>query len=184
MFKEYYWQLKNILSAQNLSQYFVSADVITFQDEEEICVAKTSSAKATILLQKLVGPLESGNTYGFHQLLHLMEVHGNIATKDLADKMKNRLLSFRKEPAVPLSPYTGGEATQSKLQPVVVSSQSSCIPQETIIIAPVPPASYPSDAVDNSDSTQIIDLKGTYVVIYMYSTFISLHLNSLIPSCY
>ena len=107
--------MKNILSAQNLSQYLVSADVITFQDEEEIYAASTSSAKATILLQKLVGPLESGNTFCFYQLLQVMEGHGNIANKDLANKMRSRVSSLNKELA------TGREPTQSESQSAAVS---------------------------------------------------------------
>ena len=90
----YVCYLKNILSAKNLSQYLVLADVITFQDEEEICEANTSSDKATILLLRLVGPLKSRNTFGFHQLLQVMEAHGNSATKDVANKMKKAVSSL------------------------------------------------------------------------------------------
>jgi len=36
-----------------------------------------------------------------------METHGNVATKDLANKMKNQLSSLKKEPAVPQIASTG-----------------------------------------------------------------------------
>ena len=154
VFKEYYGHLKNILSAQNLSQYLVSADVITFQDEEEICAAKTSSAKATILLQKLVGPLEMGNTFGFYKLLQKMEVHGNMATKDLASKMKTQVSSLQKGPPV------GREPTQNASQPATVSHQTSSIPQEANTVSSVPTTSNPNAAIDNSESYEIVDLQG------------------------
>ena len=159
VFKEFYGFLKNILSAQNLSQYLVSSDVITFQDEEEICAARTSSAKATILLQKLVGPLESGNTFVFYQLLEVMEGHGNIATKDLANKMKSRVSSSRKEPAVSQSLSTGREPTRIESQSAAVSYQSSSLPQgiNTSLFSPNPGA-----VIDDSDNMMIVDLKGTF----------------------
>ena len=149
VFKEFYGYLKNILSAQNLSQYLVSADVITFQDEEEICAARTSSAKATILLQKLVGPLESGNTFGFYQLLQVMEGHGNIATKDLANKMRSRVSSSQGEPA------TSREPTHSGSQSAAVSNLSSSLPQG------VNTASFP---IDDSDGMKIVDLEGYFPI--------------------
>ena len=164
VFKEYYGSLKNILSAQNLSQYLVSADVISFQDEEEICAAKISSAKSAILLQKLVGPLQSGNTYGFYQLLQVMEGHGNIATKDLAIKMISRVSSLGRGLALSSEPI--------HLQSAAVSYQSSSLPQGTNTISSVSPVfkpSEPSNVTDDSDSLKIVDLKGNEVLIgYMY----------------
>ena len=154
VFKEYYGHLKSILSAQNLSQYLVSADVITFQDEEEICAARTSFAKATILLQRLAGPLEHGDTNGFYQLLRAMEGHGNMATKDLATKMKNAV-SLQKGQSVSAS----SEPTQNTSQPAVFSYQSSSLPQEASTMPLVPAASNPGSDVE---SYQIVDLKGTY----------------------
>ena len=168
VFKEFYGHLQNILSAQNLSQYLVSADVITFQDEEEICAARTSSAKAKILLQKLVGPLESGNTFGFYQLLQVMEGHGNIATKDLANKMRSRASSSHKEPAVSQSSSTGREPTHSGSQSAAVSYQTSSLPQGTNTTSLFTP--NPSAAIDDSDGMKIVDLKGTfsYINVCMY----------------
>ena len=163
IFKESYVSLKNILSAQNLSQYLVSADVISFQDEEEICAAKTSFAKSTILLQKLVGPLESGNTYGFYQLLQVMEGHGNIATKDLAAKMKSRVSSLGGGPTQ--SSSVTREPTRS--QSATVSYQSSSLPQGTDTMSSVSPAlkpSEPSGITDDSDGVKIVDLKGTVII--------------------
>ena len=153
VFKESYVSLKNILSAQNLS---VSADVISFQDEVEICTAKTSFAKSTILLQQLVGPLESGNTYGFYQLLQVMEEHGNIATKDLAAKMKSRVSSLGGGPTQ--SSSVTREPTHS--QSATVSYQSSSLPQGTDTMSSVSPALKPSGITDDSDGVEIIDLKG------------------------
>ena len=160
VFKKSYGSLKNILSAQNLSQYLVSADVISFQDEEEICAAKTSSAKSTILLQKLVGPLESGNTYGFYQLLQVMEGHGNIATKDLAAKMKSQVLSSGGVPTQ--SSSVSREPTRS--QSATVSYQSSSLPQGADTMSSVSPAGGPDGITDDSDGVKIVDLKGTVIM--------------------
>jgi len=160
VFKEYYSGLKSILPAQSLSQYFVSADVIGFQDEEEICVAKTSSAKATILLQKLAGPLEQGNVFVFQKLLQLMETHGNVATKDLANKMKNRLSSLKKEPAVPQTASTAsGSSTPSGSNFAVIPHNNSFVPAETTSES-VPSS---SGTISGTDSSKITDLKGTYL---------------------
>jgi len=100
VFKDHYAALKNILSAQNLSQYFVSAGLIGFQDEEEICAASTSAKKATILLQRIASPLESGHSFYFHKMLEIMDAHGNIATRDLAKKMQLDLAVERSKPRV------------------------------------------------------------------------------------
>ena len=152
MFKEYYGDLKNTLSAQSLLPYLVSADVITFQDEAEICAAKTSSAKATILLQKLVGPLEMGNTFGFYKLLQIMELHGNLATKVLAKKMITQVSSLQKGPPV------GREPTQNASQPTAVSHQTSSLLQEPSTSSLV--FNTNNAAIDNSDSYEIADLQG------------------------
>lgn len=102
-------------------QYLVSADVITFPDEEEICAGRTSSAKATILLQKLTGPLESRYTFGFYQLLQVMEGHGNFAAKDLANKMRNQVSSLHKKLTVSQLPATGREPNLNESQSAAVS---------------------------------------------------------------
>ena len=156
VFKEYYGHLKSILSAQNLSQYLVSADVITFQDEEEICAARTSFAKATILLQRLAGPLEHGDTNGFYQLLRAMEDHGNMATKDLATKMKNTVSSLQKGQPISIS----SEPTQPASQSLVVAYQSSSLPQETNAMSLASAPSTANAAINDSESYEIVDLKG------------------------
>ena len=191
VFKEYYSHLKSILSAQNLSQYLVSADVITFQDEEEICAAKTSFAKAFILLQRLAGPLEHGDTYGFDQLLHVMETHGNIATKDLASRMKNAVSSLQKGQPISIS----SEPAQNASQSVAISHQSSSLPQHANTMPLVSATSNPSAGIEGRDSYEIVDLKGTtyhnpYMVtirywctyMYTYIVHISVRSKNFIPS--
>ena len=181
VFKEYYGHLKSILSAQNLSQYLVSADVITFQDEEEICAAKTLFAKAAFLLQRLAGPMEHGDTYGFYQLLHVMETHGNIATKDLASRMKNAVSSLQKGQPISVS----SEPAQNASQSAAVSHQSPSLPQHVNTMPLVSATSNPSVGIEGRDSYEIVDLKGTtyhnpymvtsilaYVHVYIHSTYI------------
>ena len=153
VFKEFFWRLKKILSAQTLSQYLVSADVISFQDDEEICAAKTSFERSTILLQRLVGPLESGNTFGFYQLLQVMEEHGINATKDLAAEMRSRLSSL----CVIRGP--------THLQSSTVTYRGSSLSQRTSTMSSVSPAlkpREPSGVTDHSDGVKIADLKGNY----------------------
>ena len=128
--------------------------MITFQDEEEICAARTSFAKATILLQKLAGPIQHGDTNGFYQLLHAMEGHGNIATKDLAGKMKNAVLSLQKGQLISIS----SEPTQTGSQSVAY--QSSSFPQEANTMSLVSAPSTAGAANNDSESYEIVDLKG------------------------
>ena len=83
-----------------------------------------------------------------------MEAHGNIATKDLANKMKNAVSSLQKGTAVTQAPLGGRELTQN------AAYQSSSLPQETNAMSSVPPGT-----TSDNDSYEIVDLKGIYVAV-------------------
>ena len=70
----------------------VSANIIDFEDQEEIRDAsKTSFAAAAMLLSKLAAPLQCGSTIGFYELLNMMKTNGTKADQDLAKCIESDL---------------------------------------------------------------------------------------------
>jgi len=167
VFKVHYSALKNILFAENLSQHFVSADLISFQDEAEIFAASTSVEKATILLQKIVSPLESGQSFYFHEMLKIMNTYGNRATKDLANKMQLDLSVEESKPKVALT----SQVTISPLIEVQPPPERATLHQQPMLphgtregnSFPITAAiSSSPDAVGTTDKRlEHTDLKGT-----------------------
>jgi len=86
----------DIIPASGLSHYFVSEDVISLTDHEEITKPTTSShTAAELLLKKVLSMLkkkEDGFNY-FHKMLSIMEHYGDSATCALSKEMKSRVRS-------------------------------------------------------------------------------------------
>ena len=88
MCKKYYPELTSVLFTTDLSPYFVSKEIISIDDEENIDNAPTMKSKAKILLRIVFNHLEGGSTKSLTDMLNIMEQHGTKAITDLASKIK------------------------------------------------------------------------------------------------
>ena len=71
-----------------LLPYFISKEVINVQDRAVIKSKPRPSDQVNELLMYINGPLSVNDTTSFYSLLDVMEEHGNITTKQLANAMK------------------------------------------------------------------------------------------------
>jgi len=96
VFSDYYGKLVDTIPACNLSHYFVSENVISLTDHEEITKPTTPSHKAAqMLLNKVLHLLkEQSNVDCFNKMLSIMEIHGDGATQSLSCEIKSKLLKI------------------------------------------------------------------------------------------
>ena len=92
--KEYYNKLTNILPAGDLSHYFVSENLVTVQDHDEIVNPVTSPQKAVLLLlNRVKHSLQTkSDVEVFNKMLAIMEYHGNSAIRHLSLEIRARIL--------------------------------------------------------------------------------------------
>ena len=81
----------NITDVNNFAHYLVTLRVITPQDEKELRETKPESLQVRKLLDRIVGPVESGRPEVFYNLLNVMEVYGLQPTHLLAIDIKRCL---------------------------------------------------------------------------------------------
>ena len=99
IFTKHYASLCSTLTdVNNVLPHFVTKEIITIKDEGEIDVIETTRNKVKKLLSHIFGPLESGDTKGFHTMLAIMKGHGNQGTKDLAAGMSSELTLANNKP--------------------------------------------------------------------------------------
>ena len=93
MFADYYSKLVNTIPACGLSHYFVSENVISLTDHEEITKPTTPShTAAQLLLNKvLYGLKEQSSVDCFNKMLSIMEHHGDGSTRILSQEIKSNL---------------------------------------------------------------------------------------------
>ena len=87
---DYFDKLAAILDVQNLSARFITARIITADDDEEISHLTRSQDKAKKVLMKIKKSLEF-RTNDFHAMLDAMINHGNGANAALASEIKSKL---------------------------------------------------------------------------------------------
>ena len=86
--RENYASFDNVMTdVEHLAPHFVEKGIIVTGELEEIKNTVKNSKKVAILLRNVTQQLESQNTTGFYDMLRIMEVHGLIATQDLASKI-------------------------------------------------------------------------------------------------
>lgn len=95
VFTKYYDKFTNVLPIRNISSHFVSAGIMSFEDEEAI-QQSTSSSTFSQFLRNIARSLEAGQTKSFDKLLFIMEKHGGISCKELVDQIRNELTNFKK----------------------------------------------------------------------------------------
>ena len=93
VFKEYYYKLANILPASDLSHYFVSENLVTVRDHEEITNPVTQPHMAVLLLlNRVAHSLQTkSDVEVFNRMLAIMEYHGNSAIKHLSIEIMARI---------------------------------------------------------------------------------------------
>jgi len=98
---QYYSKLVDTLTAKNLSRYFVSQNIISTKDEEEILKSTTSSVRAaTLLLNRVINPLKAGFencTNNFYAFLDIAEQYGNADIRHLLPTIREKVSEMRME---------------------------------------------------------------------------------------
>jgi len=94
VFTDYYSKLVDTIPASNLSHYFVSENMISLTNHEEITKPTTPSHTAVqLLLNNVLYALkDQGSTEYFYKMLGIMKCHGNSATQDLSSEIHSKVL--------------------------------------------------------------------------------------------
>ena len=88
---KYYANLTKLCFINDLSPEFVTAGIISFQEEEIVRNAPTSMEKAIKFLQIILHHIDISHTKGFVCMLDIMESKGKMAVADLARQIKSEL---------------------------------------------------------------------------------------------
>ena len=91
VFRKKYSALVDTLKTTDLYRYFVSEEIITLDENDEISAESNPIKKIEILLRKVSSPLKSNHTKSFYVMLEVMASYGNKATKDLARDINKTL---------------------------------------------------------------------------------------------
>ena len=92
MFINYYSKLTSVLQV-DLCPHFVTNNIITISDQDEIIkIAATSRKAAVIMLLNTISlPLGTGYTTSFYKMLEIMQQHGNDAAQHLSGEILNEV---------------------------------------------------------------------------------------------
>ena len=86
--------LVNTLKYTDFYRYYVSEGIITLDCLEELSVESSQVRKVQQLLCKISSTLRDGNLKPFNTLLKIMVEHGDSATKQLAEEIKESLSNW------------------------------------------------------------------------------------------
>ena len=93
-FIKYYSDLHTtITDVKEIAPHCVSKKIILPRDMRKLLDTKDSSEQVSIILDRIMGPLEAGRPQGFYDLLDVMNQHGLQATQELAAEIKGSLAS-------------------------------------------------------------------------------------------
>ena len=91
LYKKYFAQIMHTLTdIDTLLPYLISKEVINAEDVLVIKSKPRPSDQVCELLMHIDGPLSVNETTSFYSLLDIMEDHGCITTKQLANAIKGR----------------------------------------------------------------------------------------------
>ena len=79
------------MEAEALSGHFITARIISTDDQDRIQKFLASKDKARFVLQKISSALSSELSGSFEDLLSIMETHGNQDSKRLVDLIRKQL---------------------------------------------------------------------------------------------
>jgi len=92
---KHYSKLVDTLTAKKLSHYFVSHNIISTKEEEEITKPTTSFIRAaTLLLSRVINPLKAGFencSNNFYAFLYITEQHGNDEIRHLSTTIRKKV---------------------------------------------------------------------------------------------
>jgi len=91
VFTKYYASLSSVLPIKNITRHFISAGMISFEDEEVIQQMARSSEGSSLVLRKIASSLKAGQTKSLDNLLFIMEEHGGVSCNELANQMREEL---------------------------------------------------------------------------------------------
>ena len=103
MFIHYYSQLVCCISAKALSPYFVTENIISDQDHQEILNVTSHIKAASLLLSKISFALKANFNESFYKFLDITEQHGNIESKTIATAIRKKLKSKVEGIQIPLT---------------------------------------------------------------------------------
>ncbi|XP_065914951.1 uncharacterized protein [Dysidea avara] len=92
VFTTNYSKLTNVLPIRSLTSYFVAEKIIRFEDEQVIQQTVRQSEAVSVVLRKVAGSLEAGQTKSFDKLVTIMELYGGISCEELANRLRRELL--------------------------------------------------------------------------------------------
>ena len=91
VFTKYYSSLTSVLPIKSITSHLISAEMISFEDEEVIQQMTRSSEGSFLVLKKIASSLKVGQTKSFDKLLLIMEEHGGMSCNELANQMRGEL---------------------------------------------------------------------------------------------
>lgn len=94
LLNDYFHRLAGVLDVNNLSAHFVTARILTINDDEEISDLPSSQDKAKVVLRKITKSL-GAHTKDFYVMLDVMTKYGNSANAALASEIKSQLLPLQ-----------------------------------------------------------------------------------------
>ena len=101
MIIKYYSKLVDTITAKKLSCYFVTHNIISTKEEEEITKLTTSSVRAaTLLLSRVINPLKAGFencTNNFYIFLDITEQYGSDDIRHLSTTIKKEVTEMKTE---------------------------------------------------------------------------------------
>ena len=97
VFTDYCSKLLDTIPARNVSHYFVSENVISLTDHEEIAKPTTSShAAAQLLVNKILYKLKGQDSCDYSdKILSILEDHGDSAICTLSQEIKLEIYIFQ-----------------------------------------------------------------------------------------
>ena len=90
VFREYSDELANILPVNNIMNKLIAAQIITYDDSEEIKGLPKSKDRASSVVNKVAKSLQAGITDDFYSLLRIMEEYEGAVAK-VANKIREGL---------------------------------------------------------------------------------------------
>ena len=87
VFGSNYHDLITLLSNANLYGHFVSKDIITVEDHQNIFSISNARDKAVTLLKPISAALKTGYPSSFYDMLDIMKTHGNQSVRAFAEKI-------------------------------------------------------------------------------------------------
>ena len=97
MFINFYSQLVCCMSAKALAPHFVTENIISDQDHEEILNVTSRIKAASLLLSKVSFALKVDFNESFYKFLDITEQYGSIESKTVATAIKKKLIDLKSE---------------------------------------------------------------------------------------